>query len=155
MMRRWQILPLILTLFLATTGCSDDSVPVTDTGTGGDTNQSDMQVTQDSGSDSAVKQDGSTNTDQSQPAESGADTSPAADAGTTACGTKTCQTATEVCVRTDQQIGPKFDCVAVPSGCEQDRTCNCLGSHVCTSVYNYCADGPAGSNMVSCSCINC
>jgi len=134
-------------------GCSDDNGNVTpDTVAQSDLSQSDGQVSDTIAPDGVPDGPPATpdgNTDATV-AEAGAD------AGTTACGTKTCNAATEICVETVQQIGPKYDCKAVPAGCESDRTCACLGAQVCDqSPYLTCGDGAAGSNKVSCSCPNC
>lgn len=88
-------------------------------------------------------------------APQGAPGSPAL-ADRTPCGPeRVCETASEVCV----QRGPMgahtdYACDPVPAECVADRTCACLGPHVCTGAFRACWDLPP-PNTISCDCPDC
>lgn len=72
----------------------------------------------------------------------------------THCGSKQCNAATEICVVDVQQLGPVYNCRAVPSSCTSNRSCACVGSSVCLRPYVLCSNNVA-PNVVSCSCPTC
>ena len=99
-------------------------------------------------------------TDSGTDAAGGTDASPdgglGVDAGgSTQCGMIICDPTTEICVESGP-IGPTsaFDCVAVPPGCEGNRTCACVGATLCTGTFDSCFDSPA-ANTVLCECLGC
>jgi hypothetical protein len=65
-----------------------------------------------------------------------------------------CKSADEICVvkREVNVVGQA--CQPLPKGCENDRTCGCVGSGVCVGSYNHCDDNPAEST-VTCVCQTC
>ena len=58
----------------------------------------------------------------------------------------------QVCVQYVTQMGPTYHCVEVPEICEEKPTCDCMGTSVCTGVFDACSDG---EEMLSCSCPVC
>jgi hypothetical protein len=77
------------------------------------------------------------------------------DAGqATACGDQEpCDRATEICVRREFGAGLAYECVALPDGCDGDRTCAAC-STVCEEPADTCADREE-ENTVACACIEC
>lgn len=74
--------------------------------------------------------------------------------GKTPCGpTLSCDATREVCVRYESWT-TTYKCAPLKPGCEQDRSCNCLGKSVCDSLYNICHQTSA-PNTLACSCPNC
>ncbi len=74
---------------------------------------------------------------------------------TTTCGNKTCNASLQICVE-KAPVGPaiSYECVAVPNGCENNRTCACVKSTICVGAYNVCTDVNT-PNTVHCECPNC
>lgn len=77
-------------------------------------------------------------------------------ASETPCGPSglTCDAATEVCVA-QTPIGPAivYDCLPVPEGCEEDRSCGCAGAVLCESPFDVCSE--TGPNQLQCECPKC
>ena len=44
----------------------------------------------------------------------------------TSCGTRICQTATEICARVQRGSSEVQDCISLPTGCETERSCECF-----------------------------
>jgi hypothetical protein len=96
-----------------------------------------------------------------KPREAGAREASAREAGgtlditVTVCGTKTCNPSKEICVE-KTPVGPStsYECIAVPAGCETNRTCACVKSAVCVGAYNVCTDINT-PNTIRCECPNC
>jgi hypothetical protein len=71
------------------------------------------------------------------------------------CGpTLSCDTASEVCVA-GVQGGPGLfhACEPVPTGCEADRSCRCVGASLCQRPSDTCTDN--GPNSIACVCLPC
>lgn len=64
-----------------------------------------------------------------------------------------CDSATEICVQESQGIGYSYRCAEVPAGCEDDRSCDCLGDQTCEAPADTCSD--AGDNTITCDCLEC
>ena len=65
-----------------------------------------------------------------------------------------CNVDTDVCAQNFYPPALDTRCVEVPSGCERDRTCNCLAPYVCTTPpFNACGQSPSGT--FGCGCLNC
>jgi hypothetical protein len=78
-----------------------------------------------------------------------------ASADETPCGpTLVCDRPLEVCVIRGP-VGPGFQyaCEPVPTGCELDRTCDCVAFTYCVDAFDTCSDGP--DNTITCECPNC
>jgi hypothetical protein len=78
------------------------------------------------------------------PEESGAQCPDDTDPGRTcsqACGTMTCNPDVEVCVGVGP-IGPSIDhaCEPIPTGCANDRSCDCVGESLCPAQTVACSD---------------
>ena len=72
-----------------------------------------------------------------------------------ACGTETCDVATQLCVtRTPVGPGQSFTCEPVPAGCQTDRSCACVQATVCTGGFSTCTDS-ADPDTVVCECPQC
>ena len=73
----------------------------------------------------------------------------------TPCGpTLTCDRATEVCVAREQGgPGVIHSCEPVPTGCESDRSCRCVGASLCQPPSSTCED--IGPNSITCLCRLC
>jgi hypothetical protein len=142
----WTALALSLSVLCA---CSDDTV------------KHDAAVDRSASVDRAVVGEVATRDFVTKPREAGAHEASAREAGAkldmtvTVCGTKTCNASTEICVQ-KEPVGPSisYDCVAVPAGCETNRTCACVKSTVCVGAYNVCTDINT-PNTVHCECPNC
>ncbi len=73
----------------------------------------------------------------------------------TACGEMTCLRATEICVYRFEfgPVGPP-KCEPVPEGCEDDRSCDCVGDALCTTIASECHNSD-GDNAIRCECPIC
>ncbi len=69
---------------------------------------------------------------------------------TTPCGTDSCDRDTEVCVACNCGGPTSFQCVALPTGCEDDRSCGCVGDDICAfaSVPASCEDQPEDNTVL-------
>lgn len=65
-----------------------------------------------------------------------------------------CEFTTSVCV-IETPVGPamRSSCQPVPTGCEADRSCDCVGATLCQAPFDLCQDG--ADNQVTCECVNC
>jgi hypothetical protein len=73
---------------------------------------------------------------------------------TTPCGDQDpCDRDSEICVRREFGAGLTYECVALPDGCDADRTCSAC-SAVCEEPADTCADRDE-DNTVACACIEC
>jgi hypothetical protein len=152
-MKRNLLLLLTITLFVA--ACDDDPATTPDAAASDTLATLDTNTTSD-----GLNADGpgaDAQTTDSATSDTASTDGPAADAAAptkTPCGSSLqCDSVTEVCVVNEAQLKTHV-CKAVPKGCEQKRTCACLGASVCTGVFKLCNDNPA-SNTVTCSCPNC
>ncbi len=75
----------------------------------------------------------------------------AQEATRTECGPeRTCDAKREVCVHKGEFGHQEFyGCQLVPPGCEDDRSCACMGSTVCKAPFERCHDS-AAANAVAC-----
>jgi len=73
----------------------------------------------------------------------------------TPCGKMSCNRATQICV-IRSGIGPALQprCEPVPDGCAADRSCDCVGTVLCTDLTNECHDKDA-DNTILCDCPFC
>jgi len=75
----------------------------------------------------------------------------------TVCGTEglSCARDSQVCVGAVVPVGGEviYYCADLPSGCDAERTCNCLTSHLCIGEASDCHD--ISANTVHCSCDTC
>jgi hypothetical protein len=65
-----------------------------------------------------------------------------------------CQSGTTACAGYVTQLGNQAHCVTVPSACNGDASCACLGPTVCLPPYTSCNDF-SGLKGVSCGCPTC
>ncbi len=65
-----------------------------------------------------------------------------------------CMNAGMVCAAIDRETGPEAHCVTVPSRCNGDFSCACLGPSVCIAPFDTCTDF-SGLMGLHCSCPNC
>ena len=74
----------------------------------------------------------------------------------TGCGTgPPCNYATEICViSTPVGPGESYACQPLPAGCDDDRTCGCVGATLCTGAFDTCTDR-IPENTVACECPQC
>jgi hypothetical protein len=93
--------------------------------------------------------------DDAPPADASPD-APAPDAlAKIACGTETCDVATQLCVvRTPVGPAQSFTCEPVPARCAADRSCACVQATVCTGGFSRCTDA-ADPDTVTCECPQC
>ncbi len=74
----------------------------------------------------------------------------------TPCGPSglSCDPANEICVSMTP-IGPgtTYSCEPIPGGCEQDRSCACASSALCTGAFALCTD--IAPNSLQCECPQC
>lgn len=63
-----------------------------------------------------------------------------------------CDLGTQVCVKQTTQLGPSYNCVAIPEACGDSPSCACLGASVCVAPYDTCSDTALG---IDCSCPAC
>lgn len=71
------------------------------------------------------------------------------------CGpTLTCYDASEMCVSRGP-VGPGvvYECLAVPGGCELERTCACTAATLCEAPFDTCMD--VGAGAIHCECLEC
>jgi hypothetical protein len=68
----------------------------------------------------------------------------------TRCGQ--CDPATQVCVL-EQAFDETRHCVDLPAACQGRPLCECMGSSVCVSPFDLCAETPSGE--ISCGCPTC
>jgi len=72
----------------------------------------------------------------------------------TPCGPElSCVSASQICVRREHGFGVVYACEPVPSGCESDRSCGCVGAGLCPARSDTCRD--EGPNSISCRCAEC
>jgi hypothetical protein len=62
------------------------------------------------------------------------------------------QCVTSACVTYVTQIGPKRNCVNVPSVCNGQEDCSCMGPAVCIDLFDTCSTSPSG---LQCHCPPC
>lgn len=62
-----------------------------------------------------------------------------------------CDRAQHVCVEQSLSLGPTSHCVTPSTGCESDRSCQCMGDDVCRSP-TVCSDG---QGQLNCTCPVC
>jgi hypothetical protein len=69
----------------------------------------------------------------------------------TPCGSGTCDYDSEICVACNCGGPTSYQCVAVPAGCEGDRSCGCVGEDICSfaTVAASCMD-QSDDNTVLC-----
>ncbi len=65
-----------------------------------------------------------------------------------------CMNAGMVCAAIDRETGPEAHCVTVPSRCNGDFSCACLGPSVCIAPFDTCTDF-SGLMGLHCSCPTC
>jgi hypothetical protein len=75
--------------------------------------------------------------------------------GTTPCGSKTCNAATEICVAVGVRLSSGIGCQAPPAGCEplSQRTCACAAAICKESInapFTRCVDN--ATNSIFCTC---
>jgi hypothetical protein len=76
------------------------------------------------------------------------------DGGRTRCGQDAdCDPVSEICVRHQLGVRVVHECVDLPDGCGEERTCSACDA-VCEEPADTCADSDA-DNTVVCSCIEC
>jgi hypothetical protein len=56
------------------------------------------------------------------------------DFATVMCGTAICNTATEVCVFFNRGDCSRYECHPIPTKCQADRSCSCLGDAFCAGL---------------------
>lgn len=82
-------------------------------------------------------------------------TIPFTDGSRTACGPElSCDADTEICVRESSGFAFSFRCEPAPRGCEEDRSCACVGEALCESPVLVCRDDDA-ENTIECLCLPC
>ena len=64
-----------------------------------------------------------------------------------------CDTATEICVEVELGAGITYECVPVPVGCTEPRSCATCAA-ACEEPADECADTDA-ENTLSCACLEC
>ena len=68
-------------------------------------------------------------------------------------GCDACTKGSQVCVTESTQLGTFAHCVDIPSDCQGQANCACMGGAVCVAPFDTCADNDAGK--IACSCPTC
>ena len=160
---------LLLVVGLGVSGCGDDGGGATTTGVGNGTTSTSttsgtpQTSTTSGGSTSSGAADSSSGDDTAGPTtgggqttsgSSGSDGSTAGDDSDssggmqTECGGEQCDSATQICVERAKGGPSMIGCEPVPKGCEDDRTCACVGVPLCTVGLMQCTD--VADNTVFC-----